>query len=248
MSEQFVLPHKHSYCESCPVRHTAVCGALSDLELNALSKINRQRKIASGQVILSDQDASGFFANVLSGTVKLIKTMPDGRQQIVGLLFSPDFLGRAFSFNNPYFAEAATDVELCCFPHDEFQRVIDEYPGLQHRLFENALDELDAAREWMLLLGRKTAEEKIASFLMLLAKRSLLVGCAHHLPPSIATFALPLTRADIADYLGLTIETVSRQLTRLKSRGIIKMVSNRVISVPEVSVLAEVAGIEDVDE
>ena len=240
-----MLPHTHSQCDSCPVRHSAVCDALSDAELGALSQINRRRKIASGQVILSDQDSSDFFANVLSGTVKLIKTMPDGRQQIVGLLFATDFLGRAFSFSNPYFAEAATDVELCCFPHDEFQRVIDEYPGLQHRLFENALDELDAAREWMLLLGRKTAEEKIASFLILLAKRARMAGCAHHVPPTIVTFELPLTRADIADYLGLTIETVSRQLTRLKSTGVIKMVSNRVFTVPQPDVLAEIAGVED---
>ncbi len=233
------------HCSSCPVRVTAICGALKDDELKALSMISRQRRIPAGQVVFSDQDSSRFFANVLSGTVKLTKTMPDGRQQIVGLVFSPDFLGRAFSFNNPYFAEAASDVELCCFPHDAFESLLKDYPSLQHRLFENTLDELDAAREWMLLLGRKTAEEKIASFLYLLARRHHVDGCANQQSVA-ASFELPLTRADMADYLGLTIETVSRQLTKLKTRGIVRMVSSRQMEVPDSAALARVAGAEGI--
>ena len=245
MTANLVLPQKQKYCDICPVRHKAVCGAMSDSELEILNTISRRRKIPAGQVIFTDQESSEFFANVLSGTVKLTKTLPDGRQQIVGLLFPPDFLGRAFSYNNPYFAEASSDVELCCFPHDAYEKVIADHPSLQHRLFENALDELDAAREWMLLLGRKTAQEKVASFLMLLAKRSHLVGCSHHHAPAVTTFELPLTRADMADYLGLTIETVSRQLTKLRAKGVIKLTSNRFFEVPNIDALSEVAGIDD---
>jgi CRP/FNR family transcriptional regulator len=183
---------------------------------------------------------------VLSGTIKLTKTLPDGRQQIVGLLFPPDFLGRAYSRSNPYFAEAASDVELCCFSHQSFERVIRDHPDLQHRLFERTLDELDAARDWMLLLGRKTAEEKLASFLLLLARRSLLSRCARKEPGAhaIAAFDLPLTRADIADFLGLTIETVSRQLTRLKAQGFIRIKGSRTIEVPDAEQLQRIAGQE----
>jgi CRP/FNR family transcriptional regulator len=234
-----VLPESLQRCRHCKVRHRAVCGAMDDDQIAKLSAIAHRRKVPAGQVIMSDAEPASFFANIISGTAKLTKTTADGRQQIVGLLFPPDFLGRAFKRSNPYFAEAASDLEICVFPKDAFERIAAEYPELEHRLFERALDELDAAREWMLLLGRKTAEEKVADFLYLLARRSLMTHCADHIT---ASFELPLSRADIADYLGLTIETVSRQLTRLKTSGVICLVNNRLIAVPDLEALGAVAG------
>ncbi|MBL8894528.1 MAG: Crp/Fnr family transcriptional regulator [Rhizobiales bacterium] len=226
-------------CRQCTVRHRAVCGAMDEEQLAKLSAIAHRRKVPVGQIIMSDQEPASFFANIISGTIKLTKTTADGRQQIVGLLFPPDFLGRAFRRSNPYFAEAASDLEICVFPKDAFERLAGDYPELEHRLFERALDELDAAREWMLLLGRKTAEEKVADFLYLLARRSRMTHCADH---ATASFELPLSRADIADYLGLTIETVSRQLTRLKTSGIIRLLNNRLIEVPDLDALSATAG------
>ncbi|MCB1379046.1 MAG: Crp/Fnr family transcriptional regulator [Alphaproteobacteria bacterium] len=231
-------------CDHCAVRHQAVCGAMDEVQIKKLAQIAHRKKIPAGQTIISDEEPVDFFANVISGAVKLTKTLPDGRQQIVGLLFPPDFLGRAFSKSNPYTAEAATDVEICTFPNMAFERLVGEYPGLQERLFKHTLDELDAARDWMLLLGRKTAEEKVSSFLYLLAKRSLMLGCPHRTALETATFELPLTRSDVADYLGLTIETVSRQLTRLKTSNVIRLSSNRLIMVPDMARLAHVAGQE----
>jgi len=195
---------------------------------------------------MSDDEPTDFFANIVSGTVKLTKLLPDGRQQIVGLQFAPDFLGRTYGVQTPYFAEAATDVELCSFPRKRFEEMLEEYPDLENRLFKNTLDELDSAREWMLLLGRKTAKEKIASFLCMLANRATSIGCAHTTLSEFASFTLPLTRSDIADYLGLTIETVSRQITRLKTDGLIEVKSNREIIVPDLSALSQAGGI-DVD-
>jgi len=232
---------QHERCEHCAIRHKAVCGALSDDELAALTRIARQRMVSTGQTILSDEEHAEFFANVVSGTIKLTKTLADGRQQIVGLQFPPDFLGRAYGPENSYFAEAASDVELCCFPKDAFERLLRDFPGLEHRLFEHTLSELDAAREWMLLLGRKTAEEKVASFLMMIAHRVPNIGCKHSDELNFVKFELPLTRADIADYLGLTIETVSRQFTRLRSQGVIEIANKREISVPDVDALANCA-------
>ncbi len=240
------LPDVLHRCEHCPVRHQAVCSAMNEAQLQKLSLIAHRKKVAAGKTIISDAEPVDFFANVVSGAVKLTKTLPDGRQQIVGLLFAPDFLGRAYSKNNPYSAEAATDVELCTFPNGAFERLVGEYPGLQQRLFQHTLDELDAARDWMLLLGRKTAEEKVASFLYMLARRSLMIGCAHQKGPATASFELPLTRADMADFLGLTIETVSRQLTRLKTSNIIRLSTNRLIMVPDITRLAATAGQEHI--
>jgi CRP/FNR family transcriptional regulator len=229
-------------CQHCAVRNRAVCGAMSDEQIARLSEIAHRKRYICGQMIMSDQEPATFFANVISGTIKLTKTISDGRQQIVGLLFPPDFLGRTFSRSNPYFAEAASDVEVCVFPSDAFERLVDIYPGLQHRLFERTLDELDAAREWMLLLGRKTAEEKVASFLLLLARRSVIADCLAEGDMATRRFDLPLRRTDMADYLGLTIETVSRQLTRLKTAGIINMIDARALEVPNVADLAAAAG------
>mgnify|MGYP002078786120 CR=1 FL=1 len=216
---------------------------MDDVQVKKLAQIAHRKKIPAGQTIISDEEPVDFFANVISGAIKLTKTLPDGRQQIVGLLFAPDFLGRAYSKNNPYTAEAATDVEICTFPNAAFERLVSEYPGLQQRLFQHTLDELDAARDWMLLLGRKTAEEKVASFLFMLARRSMLTsGCTHKSGSGSAAFELPLTRADMADYLGLTIETVSRQLTRLKTSNVIRLSTNRLIMVPDLDRLAYAAG------
>ena len=229
-------------CDHCPVRHQAVCGAMEESQLKRLAQIAHRRRIPAGQTIISDTTPVDFFANIISGAVKLTKTMPDGRQQIVGLLFPPDFLGRAYSSSNPYTAEAAADTEICTFPNTAFERLAGEYPGLQHRLFQHTLDELDAARDWMLLLGRKTATEKVASFLYMLARRSAMVGCKHFGASEVVSFELPLTRADMADYLGLTIETVSRQLTKLKTSHVIRLGSNRLVEVPDLQRLARVAG------
>jgi CRP/FNR family transcriptional regulator len=222
------------------VRHKAICAVLSEAELRDFNRIARQRLIPAGQVIAAENDI--IFANIMEGVIKLTKTLADGRQQIVGLQFPPDFLGRIYAEKTPYFAEAATNVELCAFPRDGFETMLKRYPGLERRLFENTLNELDSAREWMLLLGRKTAQEKVASLLLMIAKRAPDVGC-HHMPDiNFARFSLTLTRADLGDFLGLTLETVSRQITKLKTSGVIELIDNREIVVPNIEALEDIAG------
>jgi CRP/FNR family transcriptional regulator, anaerobic regulatory protein len=241
MNASHTIPDMLLRCRSCPVRDLAVCGAMSDDQIAQLSKIARRRIVPAGQTIMSDQEPVSFFANIISGTVKLTKTTADGRQQIVGLLFPPDFLGRAFSRNNLYFAEAATDVEICIFPNDRFESLVADYPELQYRLFAKTLDELDAAREWMLLLGRKTAEEKVASILLILAARAERLHCGGTSSASVS-FEIPLTRADLADHLGLTIETVSRQITRLRAMRVITTVNSRLVTINDTPRLAALTG------
>jgi CRP-like cAMP-binding protein len=107
------MPETFLRCQDCAIRDRAVCGAMDDEQIARLASIAHRRKVLAGQIIMSDEEPVTFFANIISGTIKLTKTVADGRQQIVGLLFPPDFLGRAFSRNNPYFAEAASDVEIC---------------------------------------------------------------------------------------------------------------------------------------
>ncbi|WP_394688564.1 Crp/Fnr family transcriptional regulator [Hoeflea sp.] len=221
-------------CRACEARHRGVCGALSPSQLVSLNKQSTRKNIEAGSELIGESEKTSSYANIISGVVKLTKMMSDGRQQIVGLQFAPDFLGRPFRIDSAISADAATDVNVCSFPKTAIERMIKEAPELEHRLLEQTLKELDEARDWMLTLGRKTASEKVASFLYLIA--------AHINPeadPDSASFELPLTRSDIADFLGLTIETVSRQLTKLRKDGIIMIRNNRHVEVPDLDKLAE---------
>lgn len=226
-------------CQACEARHRGVCGALDSQQLVALAKTSSKRKVDVGAELIGDSEPVESYANVLSGVVKLTKTLSDGRQQIVGLQFAPDFLGRPFKKESAVTAEAATDVSLCSFPRAAIDRMMKEAPGLEQRLLRQTLTELDEARDWMLMLGRKTAGEKVASFLLLIARNSEPAADPNR---GKAAFDLPLTRADIADFLGLTIETVSRQLTKLRSDGVIRIENNRHIMVENVARLAARSG------
>ena len=221
-------------CRACEARHRGVCGALSPAQLVNLNKQSTRKRVESGVELIGESQEANTYANIISGVVKLTKMMADGRQQIVGLQFAPDFLGRPFRADSGTTADAATDVNICSFPKAVIDRMIKDTPELEHRLLEQTLKELDEARDWMLTLGRKTASEKVASFLLLIAT---------HINPEddaeSASFELPLTRSDIADFLGLTIETVSRQMTKLRKDGVIQIRNNRHVDVADLTKLAE---------
>ena len=226
-------------CVSCEARHRGICGALNPDQLVALSKSTKRHRAETGKELMSDCGSVDRFSNVLSGVVKLTKTLSDGRQQIVGLQFAPDFLGRPFQAESTLTAEAATNVELCSFPRQMLERMMKEQPDLEHRVLEQKLRELDQARDWMVALGRKTAAEKIASFLLMIARNIDPAAGPEH---RVTAFDLPLSRAEIADFLGLTIETVSRQLTRLRGDNVIRIDNNRHIVVGDLARLAARSG------
>lgn len=226
-------------CLSCEARHHGVCGALDPDHLARLAKTSSRHKIDPGVELIGDAETVDSYSNLLSGVVKLTKSLSDGRQQIVGLQFAPDFLGRPFKAESAINAEAATAVSLCSFPKTAIERMMKESPELEHRLLRQTLNELDEARDWMVTLGRKTASEKVASFLLMIARN---IDPAVDLAANSATFELPLTRADIADFLGLTIETVSRQLTRLRTDGVIRIENNRHVTVDSLSRLEQRSG------
>jgi CRP/FNR family transcriptional regulator len=206
-------------------------------ELVRLASVAGRRRLEAGETVVSDEDDILAFANVLEGVVKLSKLLSDGRQQIVGLQFAPDFLGRPFDKASHLTVEAATPVSLCTFPKSTFERMMREHPELQHRVLRQTLTQLDQARDWMVTLGRKTAREKVASFLLLVAQASNPAEEGES-----RQFELPLARGDMADFLGLTIETVSRQMTSLRRDDVIDMEGTRRIMVPSLRRLAREAG------
>jgi CRP/FNR family transcriptional regulator len=172
--------------------------------------------------------------------------MEDGRRQMIGLLHPGDFLGHPGRQNTPFMVEAVTDVELCAFEHGAFDTLLANAPQLHSRLIEVAQDELDAAREWMLLLGRKSAREKICSYLVYLGSRQSRLGAAGRFPSSPEIIYLQMTREQIADFLALTIETVSRQFSSLARDGVTAPAGRHAVRIPDFRDLMEAAG-EDGD-
>ncbi len=225
-------------CSECPIRHRAVCARCDDDELGILEGMKSYRTFAAGDPILWRGEELVYVASVVSGVATLSKTMEDGRTQMVGLLLPSDFIGRPGRQEIDFDVTATTDVTLCCFSRRPFEKLVDETPHVAQRLMELALDELDAARDWMLLLGRKTAREKVATFLEMLARRSRnpdADGTQHEM-------TLPMTRDQISNYLGLTLETVSRQLNALKNDKIIAFIDRRNFEVLNLAALHDATG------
>jgi CRP/FNR family transcriptional regulator len=236
-----VLLNERVKCSDCPIRHRAVCARCDDDELAELEKIKSYRRYEPGQTLLWRGDDLTFVASIVQGIATLSKTMEDGRTQMVGLLLPSDFIGRPGRTLIDFDVTAVTEVVTCCFERKPFERVVEKYPHVSQRLMEMALDELDAARDWMVLLGRKTAREKIATFIEMLVRRSRIQGVAP--APGLT---LPLTRDEIANFLGLTLETVSRQLSALKRDGVIAFEDRRRFEVIDLAALHEATG-DDAD-
>src|SRR6185295_11738080 len=158
-----------------------------------------------------------WCATVLCGVIKLSKTLSDGRQQIVALLFPGDFLGRPYRAEFPYTAETATEVQLCCYGRTYFEGFMQEQSDLKQIFLERTLDSVDAARDWMLLLGRKTAQEKVAALLLTILQRT----------------SRPCPDCE---------QGPCRQLKQLEAIGTIKRLDPRRIAVRDVEALAKAAG------
>jgi CRP/FNR family transcriptional regulator len=202
-------------CSRCDARSRSVCNAIPDTGLRRLGEAATTHTVASGSTFVTEGEPASAFFNITGGSAKLYKLLPDGRRQITGFVGVGHFLGLAVSATYAFSAEAIEHVRYCRFSRAKLRALLDDFPAMEKRLLQVASNELVAAQEQMLLLGRKTARERVASFL--LAQSRLGVICQ---TPRVQ-FALPMTRGDIADYVGLTIETVSRTLTKLRSDGLV---------------------------
>jgi CRP/FNR family transcriptional regulator len=227
-------------CRECSIRNSALCCALSDDVLQQVNRIATHRRIAAGRSIFAGLDEVPRVANIVSGVVKLSTSLHDGRTQVVGLLFASDFIGRPFSEQADLLIEAATDVELCCLDQRQFESLLQNNGGLREAFLRRVTADLDSARNWMLLLGQKTAEERVASLIHHCYTRLSAAADAetgHGLNGH--QFDLPLSRTEIAQFVGLTVETVSRMLGRLQASDIIEIGSGRAVSIKNAAGLAQ---------
>jgi len=231
-----------SSCDLCVVRNRAICSSLNKDELEVLNSIGRRRTLSAGESLFWEGEDSVLVANVIDGVLKLATGTEDGREQIVGVVYPSEFIGRPFGGTTNHGVTALTEARVCVFNRRDFDAFAREHPGLEHKLLERTLSELDRTRDWMVLLGRKSASEKVASFLLELTERLTPAGCEVSFDASPRRFTLPFSRQQIADVLGLTIETVSRQFTRLKNEGLIDLPSRREVTVLDQEGLIAEAG------
>lgn len=206
-------------CSSCGARAFSVCSSLAPRDLAGLDSIAERMSLEAGEPLVREGEPAHSVFNITSGSVRIYKLMPDGRRQITGFLFAGDFIGLASGDVHAFTAEAIEETTVCRFRGSEYHAFARDRPELERALLERARHELAAAQNQMLLLGRKTARERLATFLLDLPARDPARPSIDHL------IRLPMTRSEIADYLGLTIETVSREMTKLKAGGIVTLLS-----------------------
>jgi CRP/FNR family transcriptional regulator len=205
-------------CADCAVRTHAICAALDHDELRELEQLGHRLQYRPNDPVFTQEEIVTSCYNVLEGVMRLYKLLPDGRRQIVGFALPGDFLGISVNGRHGISADAVGSVVVCRFVKKSFSRFVEDRPNLLRRINEFTSRDLSEAQDQIVLLGRRSAEEKVASFLIKWRDRLAQIGPATTITP------LPMSRLDIADYLGLTIETVSRTFTKLERDGVIEIV------------------------
>lgn len=204
-------------CGGCDVRAHSFCSALRAVELERLADMAERLSLKAGEALLRREERAAHVFNITGGLLRVSRRLDDGRRQVVGFLGKGDFLGFGATGTYGFDAEAVTAASVCRFDRLRFAALMEASPTMERRLLCMASDEIREGQEQQLLLGRRTAEERIACFLLNIAKRQRRLGAGE------GTVTLPMGRADIADHLGLTPETVSRTLTSLKVEGVIRL-------------------------
>jgi CRP/FNR family transcriptional regulator, anaerobic regulatory protein len=205
-------------CANCRQRHLSICAAFGEHELVSFDRVVLHKTLPAKTVLFEQGNPADFVFSVSDGTVRLFRLLPDGRRQIIGFAIKGDFLGTAMSEKHDYTAEAVDAIKVCRIPRPAFQTMLDEKPHLLKKLHEIAGREIHTSQDQIVLLGRKNAEERVAAFLLSYRERLARVfTLSVHVP-------LPMSRQDIADYLGLTIETVSRTISKLAREKLVVVV------------------------
>jgi CRP/FNR family nitrogen fixation transcriptional regulator len=181
--------------------------------------VGTRRVLTRGEEVFADGDPCTRFYKVVSGTVRTVRLLADGRRQIDAFHLPGDVFGLEGGETHRFTAEAVDDVVLVVHRRNRFSDLVKSDPALGEQLMSCTLRSLDRAHDHLVLLGRKNALERIASFLLDLARRLA----------DDKRVELPMQRSDIADHLGLTIETVSRTLTQMVRAGLIRFETGRTV-------------------
>jgi CRP/FNR family transcriptional regulator len=204
-------------CSQCGAYGLAVC---SSLELDELAQLERHAgrlTVPANSVLAQAGQPRRQAYSVTSGMLRRVRTLPDARRQVIDFMLPGDFIGLSEMEVYRHNVEAVVPSTTCVFDMNEIRQLRQRFPKLEHRMLERACSSLDDAQEAMMMLARLSPLERLASFLLRLRRRYRQNGIRE------GDIALPMGRGDIADHLGLTIETVSRSFTRLRGQGLIAL-------------------------
>lgn len=224
-------------CEACPVKDNAACAVLSEEERDTLVAAGRTRVLKRGEMLFAAGDEDAACATLVSGALKVSAIDQDGNEQILALVHPAGFIGELFAPFAHHDVVALTESKLCTFARKDFERAIDEYPALARALLRRTQEDLLATRNLLELTAQGSAETRLAALLHDFA------AAASHSSCHLATeFELPLTRGEIANMLGLTIETVSRKLGEIEDSGAIVRKGKRGIELADPALLRALSG------
>ncbi|WP_165943451.1 Crp/Fnr family transcriptional regulator [Roseicella aquatilis] len=223
-------------CDRCGSRIAGLCKPLDAAALDDISSESQQVTLPAHSMVFREGDPAGKVFTLIEGFAKLTRLLPDGKQQVVGFRFAGDVIGYTTLPRYPFDAELLTDAKICRLERPQLDGLLRRYPKLERRMLDLCVQELTATQEQLVTVGRRSAEARVAAFLV------SLVEAARRRGPAPRVLEMPMTRADIADFLGLTLETVSRSLTAFRKRGWIREpVHHKVelLNLSAVSALAE---------
>jgi CRP/FNR family transcriptional regulator len=230
------MARNHLACDVCPVREIAACAALDAQEREELARLGHHRTLKRGETLSAAGDRNAFSSTLISGVLKVSSFDEDGTERILSLIHPAGFAGELFAPAAHHDIVALSDSELCVFPRREYEQALERFPALGRALLRRSSNDLLESRALLAAVTGRTAIQRVAAFLLALAR----AASPHHGRPA-AAFDLVLTRGEMAALLGLTIETVSRQLTRLEKDGIIRRQGARGIQLEDAARLGRLA-------
>jgi len=222
-------------CSICKIRSYSFCRCLNDEKLDIFSKVSFEKKHTDKENVFLQNDPSTHLYNITEGNVKIYQLLDDGRIQIIGFLYPGDFFGTYKNNKYNYSAEAIGNLTTCVFDQKVLDKYMDQNPVLAKELLNQTSFELTLAQDRMTVMGRLNAIEKISTFLINISNQRKRIGWQSN------PISLSMTRQDIADYLGLTIETVSREISKLKASNIIKIISSKKLFINDFEKLNQIS-------
>jgi len=226
-------------CALCAGAAKGLCHALNDADHAMLSSAATSVRLPARSAVFREGDQARAVFTLVDGAAKLLRSMPDGRQQIIGFRFPGDLIGYTARDRYPFDAELVADSTVCRVDRGRLEIMIRDCAAMSHRLLELCAEDLASAQDQLGAMAHRSAEGRVATFLLTLHAAARRSGSAGSI------LSLPMTRTDIGDYLGLTIESVSRVFASLRRAGLVEEPSRRhliLTNLPALEALAEADG------
>ena len=226
------------HCQDCSISQLCIPFTLNEQELDQLDNIiERKKPIHKSQVLFKAGDTLNSIYAIRSGTIKSYTISETGEEQITSFHLPGDLIGfdAIMNMKHPSFAQALETAMVCEIPFDILDDLTGKMPKLRQQMMRLMSNEIQADQEMILLLSKMNAEERLAAFIYNLSKRYGARGF------SSKEFRLTMTRGDIGNYLGLTVETISRLLGRFQKMGILN-VQGKYLTINDLEKLYELSG------